>query len=101
TLLLDYPTGVVDTEFMELFRDRRLRMQAGERVSLQGVTIEVLSTTTDGRLARVRFRFSDPLDAPRFRFYAWRDAGFVPFALPAVGEATLLAAATPKLGLKR
>jgi hypothetical protein len=101
TLVLDYPNGVVDTAFMELFRDSRLRMQPGERVSLQGLVIQVLATTADGRLQRVRFRFSDPLDAPSFRFYAWQDAGFVPFRLPAIGEATQLAAAPPQLGLKR
>jgi hypothetical protein len=101
TLVLDYPEGVTDTAFMELFRDRRLRMQPGEQVHLEGLAIEVLQTTADGRLKQVRFRFSDPLDAPSFRFYAWHDAGFVPFSVPAVGTQTLLAAAPPQLGLKR
>jgi hypothetical protein len=101
TLTLEYPEGVTDTAFMELFRDRRVRMQPGERVQLEGLDIEVLQTTAGGRLRRVQFRFADPLDAPSFRFYAWRDAGFEPFHVPGVGEQTQLAAAPPQLGLKR
>ena len=101
TLVLDYPQGVADTPFAEMFRDSRVRMQPGERVELQGLSIEVLATTPDGRMQRVRFRFSDPLDAPNFRFYAWEERGFVPFELPPVGGSTPLSAAPPKLGLKR
>jgi hypothetical protein len=101
TLSLEYPSGLSDTPFAEMFRDSRLRMQPGERVELEGLTIEVLETEPDGRLKRARFRFSDALDAPNFRFYAWQPQGFVPFEPPPIGQSTQLAAAPPQLGLRR
>jgi hypothetical protein len=101
TLVLSYPDGVADTPFMEMFRDRRQRMGTGEQVQLEGLRITVVGTTDDGRLKQVRFEFDSPLDAPSFKLYTWEERGFVPFALPEIGQAVQLPAAHPQLGLKR
>jgi hypothetical protein len=66
SLVLEYPRGLVDTAFMDMFRDSRVRMRPGEHVRLQGLDIAVLDTTPDGRLQRVRFDFDAGLEAPLF-----------------------------------
>jgi hypothetical protein len=88
TLLIDYPGGILQDQMLELFRDRRLRMQRGERIELEGLTIEVLRLTADGRAAQVRFAFSDSLDSTQFIFYRWKDGenGFQRFVLPEPGQ---------------
>jgi hypothetical protein len=90
TLTLDYPAGILGSPLLELYRDRRLPMERGERVQLEGMEVEVLDISTDGRATRASFRFDAPLDAPSFRFYYWVDGGFVPFTPPALGERVAL-----------
>lgn len=99
TLVVDYDGGILQNEFMELYRDRRLPMAVGDHVELQGLAIAVLETTPDGRPTRARFTFDTPLGDPAFVFYYWKDEGFVPFTPPAIGEARELPAAAMKLGL--
>jgi hypothetical protein len=100
TLVLDYQGGILGTPFMELYRDRRIAMTPGQRVELEGLTIEVLAVTRDGRASRARFRFDTPLDAPSFRFYAWQDGRFERFVPPPVGMRRVLPGAHFELGLK-
>jgi hypothetical protein len=94
TLELQYQGGILSTHFMELYRDRRLRMSVGDRIDLQGLAIEVLAVTADGRAERARFAFERPLEAPSLLFYAWRDGAFVRLAPPAVGASMTLPAAS-------
>jgi hypothetical protein len=70
---------------MELYRDRRFRMTPGERVQLEGLTIQVMAVTTDGRAQRVRFGFDVALEAPSFRFYQWLHGRFERFVPPLPG----------------
>jgi hypothetical protein len=93
TLELTYEGGILGTPFMELYRDRRLAMTPGQRVELQGLRIEVLAVTGDGRAERVRFSFDAPLDAPSFRFYAWLDGRFERYTPPRIGQRDVLPAA--------
>jgi hypothetical protein len=90
TLTLDYPAGILGSPLLELYRDRRLPMQRGERVELEGMEVEVLDTSADGRATRASFRFDAPLAADTFRFYYWVDGGFVAFTPPALGERVVL-----------
>jgi hypothetical protein len=100
TLELDYQGGILGTPFMELYRDRRIPMTPGQRVELEGLSIEVLAVTRDGRASRARFRFDAPLDAPSFRFYAWQHGRFERFTPPRVGMRRVLPGAHFELGLK-
>jgi hypothetical protein len=86
TLDLDYEGGILNMPFLELYRDRDIPMPVGHRVELEGLKIEVLATTPDGRVSKARFAFDSPLDAPSFKFYFWGDGGFEPFVPPAVGQ---------------
>ena len=99
TLELDYEGGILSLPFLELYRDRHIPMQVGQRIELQGLRIEVLATTPDGRVSKARFAFDTDLDAPSFRFYYWRDGGFVPFVPPPVGGQTVMPRASLALGL--
>ena len=100
TLILDYREGILSTPFIELYRDKRIPMQRGERIELEGLTIEVLELTADGRAQRVRFRFDRELESPQFRWYVWAGRGFERFVPPPLGSARALAPATLEFGLR-
>jgi hypothetical protein len=99
-LELDYEGGILTTPFMELYRDRRLRMNPGDRVDLEGLSIRVRDVTADGRMKSADFTFDTPLDAPSFLFYYWSDAGFVRVAPPEIGKSRVLPVATLKFDMK-
>jgi hypothetical protein len=99
TLELEYAEGILSSPFMELYRDRRIPMQVGERIELEQLTIEVLELTADGRARRVRFGFDAPLEAAKFAFYYWENGRFEAFQLPRVGERRTPPPAKLELGL--
>ncbi|MEY4575723.1 MAG: hypothetical protein RL701_426 [Pseudomonadota bacterium] len=98
TLELTYAEGILSSPFMELYRDRRLPMQRGERIDLEGLTIEVIDLTADQRASKVRFSFDTNLEAEQFKFYYWTHGHFENFIVPAVGERRDLPPATLELG---
>lgn len=98
TLTLEYAEGILSTPFMELYRDRRIPMQRGERIQLEGLIIEVLELTDDQRARTVSFTFDAPLDAQQFKFYYWNKGHFEGFVLPAVGGRVELPSAVLELG---
>ncbi len=100
TLGLDYEGGILSTPFMELYRDRRLRMAPGDRVTLEGLSIEVRRVTADGRVDQAEFTFDRPLEEPSLRFYYWTDGGFAPLSPPPVGEERVLPGAAMRWGLR-
>jgi len=99
TLELSYAGGILTTPFMELYRDRNIPMHPGQRVDLEGLAIEVVEVTQDGRASRARFRFDQPLESPQLVFYYWTSEGFARLALPEVGRARSLPPAQLGLGL--
>jgi hypothetical protein len=100
TLILDYVGGILGTPFLELYRDRRIRMTPGEQVKLEGLVIEVLAVTPDGRASQAKFTFDQPLGSEAFRFYYWTDETFKPFRMPAVGASQELPGANMTWGFK-
>jgi hypothetical protein len=99
TLALDYEGGILSTSLMELYRDRRLRMAPGDRVDLDGLAIEVVATTDDGRVKTASFSFDHSLDDKTFSFYYWTDNAFARFTPPPVGASTTLPPALIRLSL--
>jgi hypothetical protein len=95
---------VPDGGFLQLDLDRIHRadatpLTAGTEVALPDVTITVMEVV-DGRPHRARFRFAVPLEDPSLRWLQTAVTGTVgplpvfeaqPFALPAVGETTVIA----------
>jgi hypothetical protein len=98
-LELVYAEGILSTPFMELYRDRRQPMAPGDRVELEGLSIEVLEVTADRRARRVRFEFDQGLESPQFKFYYWVDRRYEPFVVPAVGGSRELPVARLELKL--
>ena len=99
TIILTYAGGAmhepaVTKQALDLYRSSKRPMRVGQKVQLEGLVIEVLELTADGRPLRVRFDFEAPLDADRYRFYHWVDNQFRPLELPAVGETKTLPRAT-------
>ena len=84
-LVVDYEGGILGTPFMELYRDRHIPMAVGEKVSLQGMEVEVLHVTADGRTDQARFTFDTDLGDPSFIFYAWTGDGFEQAPVPPLG----------------
>lgn len=85
TLDLELPGGgMFRTGFLYAFRTRRRPFAPGDTVELPGLAIEVLATDADGP-TRLRYRFDDPLEDPRYRFYRWEEGTFVAQEPPAVG----------------
>lgn len=70
----------------------------GERLTMTDFEVEILETETDGRPARARFRFSQALEDPSFRWLYWKDHVLTAFPLPAVGETLRVDRSLPGLG---
>jgi len=63
-------------------------LTTGQQIRLSGVTVSILSVTSEGRPTEVAFRFDVPLEHPSLDWRAWNWAswGYIAFRLPAVGE---------------
>ncbi len=84
-----------------LFRDlERAPFQAGDRVVLDGVTLEILEED-GGRPLTAAFRFSDPLEDERWHWLAWRDGRHEPFRLPEIGETVTWTGLYPPMDRKQ
>jgi hypothetical protein len=99
-LELEFREGALNTPFMELYRDRRFAMAAGQSIELAGLSIRVENVTPDGRPQRVRFAFDRPLESPNFRFYQWLHGRYERYPLPAPGHAQALPPAQLDFGFE-
>jgi hypothetical protein len=90
SLELQPEEGFIAIDLDKLYRGSFHPMQVGQRVKFSNMTVEVLSLTEDKRPLRVRFVFPVPLDDPSLLFLKWKEAGYVPFDLPAVGRSVRL-----------
>ena len=59
---------------------------AGSQLQVSNMEISVAEATSDGRPARVLFRFPKPLEDPSLFFLAWQQSQPVPWQPPAVGQ---------------
>jgi hypothetical protein len=75
----------------------RQRFQKGERVSLEGLTVEVLETDGRGQPSRVAFHFTAALESlpARWLFFDWSSRSYRDFPLPPIGEHVRLAGPKP------
>ncbi len=92
-----HPVGVTSSEpgldtrrvlvmLDHLFRDlSRDRFEVGDRVALDGVSLEIVEEDA-GRPLAVACHFAEPLDRDGRRWLAWRGGRYEPFPLPEVGE---------------
>lgn len=60
--------------------------RAGQAIRLEGLDVEILQVTKDGRPLEARFCFATPLQDPALLWRRWQDAWVVPFTVPPIGE---------------
>jgi hypothetical protein len=87
SLTLTPEQGFVYTPLEQHYRGAT-SMRAGGRVVLGAMTATVESQTSDARPATVKFSFEGP--PARYVFVKWDGGRYVPFELPAVGQAVTL-----------
>ncbi|HKU38275.1 MAG TPA: hypothetical protein VJR89_09010 [Polyangiales bacterium] len=95
SLVLVPEHGYLNDTTSILVRSPKERFALNQTVPLWAAKVHVEALTADGRPARVRVETHD-LNDPRLIWVVWDDEHqrFSPFALPAVGEAVTLAAAS-------
>jgi hypothetical protein len=81
-LELTYAGGLLGPVLTRLYRGPASPMNAGDRVTLEGLTIDVSRVTPDGRPLVAIFTFEKPLASPDIKWVAWQKDRFVPFAPP-------------------
>ncbi len=76
--------------YFKSFLDKGVRglatpMELGQKIELTGMSVEILSLTEDNRPKRVKFRFSDSLEAATTKFLVWREGNYHLYKPPDVG----------------
>jgi hypothetical protein len=76
-----------------LLRNPKRPFARGQRVALDGLTIEVSDVTPDGRPAEILATFDRELEHPSLLWLCWGDTGLLPCKPPRIGEQVTLPAA--------
>jgi hypothetical protein len=84
--------GFLQSPGSHLFRNPKRTFTRGTNVELEGVNVVIDDLTAEGRPAAILARFDRTLEDPSLVFLAWEGLGYVPFALPAVGQSVILPA---------
>ena len=90
TLILRFEEGLFALPMERMFRGRRRPFEVGDTYPLTGFAARVLEGTEEGRPLVVQFQFAEPLEDDSLRWVSWGRGGFVPFALPRIGEKKVL-----------
>ncbi|MBU0992079.1 MAG: hypothetical protein KJ737_06255 [Proteobacteria bacterium] len=90
TLVVEPEGGYFSERGSTGFRDQLHPLQKGKRIELTGLTIEILSLTTDGRPEKVAFHFKKAFDDPSLIFLKWHSGRYVRFEPPDIGTFTRL-----------
>jgi hypothetical protein len=95
TLVVRPEGGFLASPFDNVYRDSDHPLKKGERVTLAGMTVDIVEITQDGRPAVAAFRFPCNLEDPSLRWLRWEGKRYAPFELPSVGETGEISAAPP------
>jgi hypothetical protein len=87
-MYLGYTMQIMD----RLFRSSTTPMRMGEKITLSGMEVEVISLTPDERPAAARFRFDRPLEDASLLWIRWKDGDYEPYRPPPVGTSVTLPA---------
>jgi len=93
TLRVEPAEGFLSLASERMQRDPKNIMNVGYTVTYPDLKIEVSRLTDDGRPAEILATFVFPLENQRLEFLRWSPNGFVPFALPRIGQTVELQAA--------
>jgi hypothetical protein len=92
TLRVRQRGGFLQSPGSHLFRDPRVPSQLGQRVQLDGLSIEVTGLMPDGRPAEILARFDRTLDDPELFWLQWSGLGYERFRQLAIGETRVVPA---------
>ena len=73
-----------------LFRNNQHPFSIGDKVELEGITVEITELTNDNRPAEAAFRFDVPLEDTSLRWLQFKDGDFISFTPPDVGQTVFL-----------
>lgn len=90
TLRISAPRGIGETVSRDFYKHP---FRVGDTVRAGHFTVSIEAVTPQGKAQTARFTFDTPLHAAPWRLYAWGDAGYEPFSLPAAGHSVTLAPA--------
>jgi hypothetical protein len=90
TLSLRFREALFTRPMERMFRGRRSPFEVGDTYRLSGFAARVMEVTEEGRPTAVQFQFAKPLEDDSLRWVSWEGRGFVPFALPRIGEKKVL-----------
>ena len=92
SLKISTTDGWITSPFDDVFRGPDVRMSPGDTIRLEGMRVEIVRTTPDGRPAEAIFLFNLPLESGQFYWMKWEDGGYVPFGLPPPGATVEISA---------
>jgi hypothetical protein len=99
TLLVRYQGGLLREPLLTLYRAADNPVREGERIALDGLSLQVTEVTPDGHIEAVRCAFDQDLDTPTLRFLAWDGAQLSPVRAPRVGGSLELPPASVRFAL--
>jgi hypothetical protein len=82
--------GFLANSMQLMLRSKEPGLARGERVMLDGASVQVTELTPDGRPLQIVVSFERALDDPSLVWMRWQRAGYAPFVLPAVGKTVVL-----------
>lgn len=86
TLILAPSEGFLQDPLSSVFRSPSLPFHVAEQITLSNMTATILEVSPTGIPTRVAFRFQRVLEDSSYLWVIWKDRGFVPFPLPAIGQ---------------
>lgn len=91
TLRVKADAGFAAPPWTPTFRNLKTEpFHAGQTVTLDDMTVEIVSVAKDGHPQEMLFHFSAPLEDPSFQWLAYRDGHHIPFTPPRIGQTVRL-----------
>lgn len=91
TLRVELADGLFNDPVTRYYRAPELPFAAGERVTLDGLSIEIVALNARGDPQTLLFRFAVPLEDRSLRWLEWSEGVYKPWQPPVVGESVRLA----------
>jgi hypothetical protein len=82
--------GFLASSMQLMLRSLEPGFTRGDRVSLDGASVQVTELTHDGRPLQIVVSFERELYDPSLVWMRWQHTGYAPFALPAIGKTVVL-----------
>jgi hypothetical protein len=82
--------GFLSNAMQRMLREKAHPFRLGERVQLDGASVEVTELTPDARPLEIVVHLARPLRDPSIVWVQWRERGYTTFILPEIGQSVVL-----------